>query len=404
MIDKTKIERTVKIYPLFYGLTSDLIFWVAINTLFLTTVKHLSPSQINSISAIATAIGIVFQLFLIKIVRKIGNLNSVRVGTVLLFMAAMLDTICVSYFGLLVAEICYAIGFVFKHMDSVIIIRNLNYLKREEDYIKIQNQGSIIYSSVTLVICIISGFLFNINPYLPMIICTVICFINILLTFLFYEAPLGLSESEAKVENVDKNSLNRNVILMIILYGAFYALVAISQKNSKLFIQLNLEEFLSLDKVSIYMSVIIAISRVVRLTANLIFLKVYKKLENKMIFLFEILLALSFILLLLGNFVGKNMIGICIMVAGFFVYLGIRDSFDNYMRKIMFDSTKEEIHDKVINYFNLSRKISDLVYGIIISLMLMKLSYPYVMAMLLAIALPFTLIIVDIYKEVNKGS
>lgn len=52
MTETQKINRTIKIYPIFYGVTADLIFWIAINTLFLTTVKHLSASQINSIEAI----------------------------------------------------------------------------------------------------------------------------------------------------------------------------------------------------------------------------------------------------------------------------------------------------------------------------------------------------------------
>jgi tetrahydromethanopterin S-methyltransferase subunit G len=92
-VNYKKLYRSIKLYPIFYGLTADLIFWIAINTLFLTTVKHLSASQINSIEAIGTAVGLIFQLFLIKIVRKIGNLNSVRLGTILLFLSVLLDTI-----------------------------------------------------------------------------------------------------------------------------------------------------------------------------------------------------------------------------------------------------------------------------------------------------------------------
>lgn len=124
-VNEQKLNRSIKIYPIFYGLTADIIFWIAINTLFLTTVKGLTPSQINSIEAIGTSIGIIFQLFLIKIVRKIGNINSVRLGTTLLFLSVLLNTISTKYIWFLIAELCYAIGFVFKHMDNVILIKNL---------------------------------------------------------------------------------------------------------------------------------------------------------------------------------------------------------------------------------------------------------------------------------------
>lgn len=395
MTETQKINRTIKIYPIFYGLTADLIFWIAINTLFLITVKHLSASQINSIGAIGTGVGLVFQIFLIKIVRKIGNIKAVRLGTILLFLSVTINTIATSYTGLLIAELCYVIGFVFKHMDNVIVIKNLKYLNRSDDYIKLQTKGSTLYSLVTLVISLISGFIFNINPYFPMILCMIVCFINILLTFFIYEAP---NQNNKEIKNNTKVAFSKIAKLLILLYGLFYAMIAISQNNSKLFIQLNMQDFLSLDKVAIYMSIIIFISRIFRLIGNLVFLKVYNKLKNKMIFLLETLLVASFILLLMGDFIGRNMMGICVMSIGFFIYLVIRDPFANYLKKTLFENTKEEIHDKVINYISLSRKICSLIYGLVISKMLVSLSYANVMFLLLILSISFIVLIIKIYQ------
>ena len=397
MTETQKINRTIKIYPIFYGLTADLIFWIAINTLFLTTVKHLSASQINSIEAIAIGGGIIFQMFLIKIVRKIGNIKAVRLGTILLFLSITINTIATSYIALLIAELCYVIGFVFKNMDNVILIKNLKYLNRSEEYIKLQTKGSTIYSIVTLVISLLSGFLFNINPYLPMVLCIIICFINILITFFIYEVP---NKNNEQIINNNKEALSKIAILLILLYGFFYSMIAISQNNSKLFIQLNMQDFLTLDKVAIYMSIIIFVSRIFRLIGNLVFLKVYNKLKNKTIFLLEILLVSSFIILLIGDFVGKNIIGITVMSIGYFIYLAIRDPFANYLNKTLFENTKEEIHDKVINYLNLSRKICSLIYGLVIAKMLVNLSYEYVMFLLLIVSVLFIVLVIKIYQLV----
>lgn len=151
-VNYKKLNRSIKMYPIFYGLTADLIFWIAINTLFLTTVKHLSAAQINSIEAVGTVVGIFFQLILVKIVRKIRNLNSVKLGVMLLFLSVLLNTISTNYIGFLIAKLCYVIGFVFKHMDNVILIKNLKYLNRSEEYINYQTKGSTIYSFITLLI------------------------------------------------------------------------------------------------------------------------------------------------------------------------------------------------------------------------------------------------------------
>ena len=404
-VNQKKLDRSVKIYPLFYGLTADLVFWIAINTLFLTTVKHLSAAQINSIEAIGMTGGLLFQLVLVKIVRKIGNLNSVKLGVVLLFLSALLNTISTRYIGFLIAELCYVIGFVFKNMDNVILIKNLKYLNRSDEYIKYQTKGSTIYSLITLLISVASGFLFNINPYIPMAICLVICFINIILTIFIYEVPVDNLE-ESKEYKLDSKFFTKMVILMILLYGLFYAMIDCGQKNSKLFIQFDLQNLFQLDKVAIYMGVFIFISRVARLSSNLLFLKTYDKLndklKNKMLFLLEGGLALAFLLLLIGHFVGK-IYGVYIMSLGFFLFLTVRDPFDNLMRKTLFENSREDVHDKIVNYINVCRKIFTLIYSTIIAFMLVKLSYVYVMSLLLLTTLFFLIIVIKIYNLITKG-
>lgn len=400
-VDYKKLNRSINIYPLFYGLTADLIFWIAINTLFLTIVKHLSASQINSIEAISTVVGIFFQLILVKIVRKIGNLNSVKLGVTLLFVSVLLNTISTNYIGFLIAELCYVIGFVFKHMDNVILIKNLKYLNRSEEYINYQTKGSTIYSLITLFISIISGFMFNINPYIPMIICLLVCFINIVLTNFIYEVPISFDESEVIESNYTKNNFSKKIILMIILYGLFYAMINSGQKNSKLFIQFDLQNLFDLDKVSIYMGAFIFISRVTRLLSNLLFLKIYNKYKSKMIFMLEFGLASAFIFLLIGHFV-ENIYGIYIMALGFFMFLFIRDPFDNFMRKTLFENSSEKVHDKIVNYINLTKKVFTLIYSTIVASMLIKLNYVYVMSLLLILSISFIVIIYKVYRLVME--
>ena len=402
-VDYKKLNRSISIYPLFYGLTADLIFWIAINTLFLTTVKHLSASQINSIEAISTVVGIFFQLILVKIVRRIGNLNSVKLGVVLLFLSVLLNIVSKNYIGFLLAEIFYVIGFVFKHMDNVILIKDLKYLNRSDEYINYQTKGSTIYSLITLLISAISGFMFNINPYIPVIICLIVCFINIILTNFIYEVPVNDKNIDNKEYKINKKYFSKKIIMMILLYGLFYAMINSGQKNSKLFIQFDLQNLFDLDKVAIYMGAFIFISRVTRLLSNLLFLKIYNKYKSKMIFMLEFGLTSAFIFLLIGHFVG-NIYGIYIMALGFFMFLFIRDPFDNFMRKTLFENSSEKVHDKIVNYINLTKKIFTLMYSTIVASMLIKLNYVYVMSLFLILTISFFSIIYKIYNLIREES
>lgn len=402
-VDYKKLNRSISIYPLFYGLTADLIFWIAINTLFLTTVKHLSASQINSIEAISTVVGIFFQLILVKIVRRIGNLNSVKLGVVLLFLSVLLNIVSKNYIGFLLAEIFYVIGFVFKHMDNVILIKDLKYLNRSDEYINYQTKGSTIYSLITLLISAISGFMFNINPYIPVIICLIVCFINIILTNFIYEVHVNDKNIDNKEYKINKKYFSKKIIMMILLYGLFYAMINSGQKNSKLFIQFDLQNLFDLDKVAIYMGAFIFISRVTRLLSNLLFLKIYNKYKSKMIFMLEFGLASAFIFLLIGHFVG-NIYGIYIMALGFFMFLFIRDPFDNFMRKTLFENSSEKVHDKIVNYINLTKKVFTLMYSTIVASMLIKLNYVYVMSLFLILTISFFSLIYKIYNLIREES
>ena len=117
--------------------------------------------------------------------------------------------------------------------------------------------------------------MFNINPYIAMIICLLVCFINIILTFLIYEIPVNNNESDNVKTKINKKSFSKKIILLILLYGIFYAMIGWGQKNSKLFIQFDLQNLFKLNKVAIYMSIFIFLSRISRLLSNLLFLKIY---------------------------------------------------------------------------------------------------------------------------------
>lgn len=178
---KEKVKLSSKIWPIYYGLSDDLMFWAAINTLFLTRVKHLDAGQINLIMSLSVIVCF-FGYFLInKIIGKIGALKSIKIGNILLLVASLLFTFLKSFNGILFGFIVYQIAFLFKSMDHIIIRKNLKYLGREDEFFSYVSKGTFIYSFITMLIALISGFIFNLNNYLPMYIAIFCAFINVIL-------------------------------------------------------------------------------------------------------------------------------------------------------------------------------------------------------------------------------
>ena len=58
-----KIKRSIKLYPIFYALSSDVIFFIPIDTLFLTIVKGIDASQISALTMIGLLISILLQKY-----------------------------------------------------------------------------------------------------------------------------------------------------------------------------------------------------------------------------------------------------------------------------------------------------------------------------------------------------
>ncbi len=388
-----RVEKSNKIYPIYYGLSSDLVFWIAINTLFLSTVKNLSAFQINSLTTISTILSIVLYFFASKIINKIGNITSVRLANLLLLLSSLLLTFSKSYFFLLLGQILYEFAFIFKAIDSVILIKNLKYLKKEEKYLEIKNKGTTIYSLITMIISLISGFLFNINPYLPMFICVFICTINLILSMFIVEADI-------KEEPNTKTSvkISKLVVYIILIYGLLYGIIVIGQNNAKLFMQYRLNEVINIEKTAIILSFIVFASRLVRLISNLTFMKIYNVLKNKIIILMEFLLLVSYVLFVIGNFIRNGIIAALIMAIGFIIFLWLRDPIENFLTELLMKNTKVDEREQTIIYFQFFRKLITFLLSMIATLILLRFEMVYIYGLFTIIVFMYIPLIINFYK------
>ena len=393
-----KIRLSNKIYPYLSGLSSDLLFLAAINTIFLTTVKMLSASQISLLSAISILITIISQGLVLKIIKKIGNIKSVRLGLLMLFIGAILITFGSSFITIVIGEIFYNVAFLFKGMDNIILRRNLKYQNNESDFIRIQNKSSLVYAISTMICSFIAGYIFNINNYLPMIICIIICFFNLLFSGFLYESP---TVEENKKEEKKQFKWTKILFMIVFTFGLLYGTLETAQNNGKIFIQYFMQNYESIEKTAIYLTVIIAFSRIARVLAGLSFNKIYDKIKNKFIILLNIVLILALALIICGSFISQVNIAIIVMGFGFCMILWARDPIMNFLKNALLDNCSKENQQTAMLKFNLSRKIIRCILSALVSLLLLKVDIFYIMILLLILALVYLNITMKLYKMIN---
>lgn len=387
MIDK--IKQSIHISPLFSAFSADLIFFVPIDTLYLTLVKRLSASEIALLTTFSLIFCIIFQKGILYISKKIGNVNSSRLGAFLLFIASIILTFGTSFVSMVVYRTIFELALMFLNMASILLKNNLNSIDQADDYYKIRNESKILYAVVTMITALSSGFLFNLDPYLPMYLSIMICFFNFVISFLFYEDKTLIIKENIEEENSKKEfNFGSTIFLVLISNAIFFSLVKLGQSNGKLFIQYDFQNYLSTEMVTYYLTIIVFLSRIARVLGNIIFGKLYLKFKEKICLILSSIFCISFILLIVGYFIKDNFtLKMIIMSIGFFLTLASRDTFHVYIENTALDITDEELHQKVMMDIEVYRKISTLILSMLISMILFDYDMLAVIILMLIIAI-----------------
>lgn len=399
-MNEKSLNRFNKLFPWFSGLSSDLLFWIAIDTLFLTVVKNFNASQIVSLTSISLIICILLQVPLLNSIKKIGNTKSVRIGSLLLLISSILLTFGTSYVVIAIGKILYEIAFTFQNMINAVLKNNLELQNRENEYIKFRTNANTIYAVVTMIISFVASVMFNINNYLPMIGCITFCLICFILSFYMVDySDNDCIKNRTCIEKHEKQKkkMYSKVILVIILsYGLFYPIVSSGQSNGKLFIQQELLKNFNVEKTALIIGAILCVSRIVRVISNIAFNKIHKKYQNKVGVILPFLLSLSLCLMVLGYFIQYSIIlKFLVMSLGYIIILFIRDPFKVYVQDIALKKSMKEQHQSVLTILDLFRKIIRAIMSLIFTAIL--ISKPMIVVIVILIILSIIEIFISLY-------
>ena len=401
-MEQEKMTKFNKIFPWYAGLSGDLLFWVAIDTLFLTVVKNFNASQIVSLTTVSLITCIALQVPLLKIIKKIGNTNSVRLGSVLLLISSLLLTFGQNYIVIVLGKVIYEIAFTFQNMANVVLKNNLELQNRSNEYIKVKTKSNTIYATVTMIISFIASLMFNLNNYLPMFGCITFCLICFILSFYIVDySNYNKIKEESKIKSKTKINYNKLIIILIISYGLFYPIVNSGQSNGKLFIQQELLLNFDVEKTALIIGAILCISRIVRVVSNIAFNKIHDKYKEKVGVILSILLSISIILMILGSFIGNSVIiKFGIMSLGYIIILFIRDPFKVYMQDLALRKVGKERQQSLLTTMELSRKIGRAIMSLSFTMILVNNPMITVIVILFILSIIEILISIKLYKSI----
>ena len=182
-------KKNMRIYSVHRMLTFDLLFYYAIKFLFLTQVKGFTASDIVVVSAFLGLFNVLFQIPITVVIDKIGNRRSLIIAD--LFQATSVTVIMLSNSlpVLIIGNLFGAIAVAMKDVAEPGLLNSSipDVKEKSQIYSKIDGKSVGNFYYISAFSAIVSGFLFDINGYIPMTICVIILLISALLATGFTE-------------------------------------------------------------------------------------------------------------------------------------------------------------------------------------------------------------------------
>ncbi len=180
-------------------LASDLLFFYTTYILFLTSVRNLQMSNIVLAGALYGIFKVICQVPSVMIIEKLGYKASIIIGDLLLIIAVTLIIFASNPIILYLAYLFMGMGYPIKDNaeESMLLYSIPNTDKKSEVFAKTLGKSFSRFFIVATISAAVSGFLFKLNPYIPLILCCSAFLISLRIAFMLH--PLDQDDKKKVV-------------------------------------------------------------------------------------------------------------------------------------------------------------------------------------------------------------
>lgn len=289
-----KKKNNIKLYPIYRIFSWDLLFYYAIIYLFLTVEKGISPADVLKFDAFYIFFKFLMQIPCTLLIQKIGKRKSLILANFVLAIHILVIMFAINFKMLLVSQLLCAFSFIIKATcESDMLYDSLEHgEKRGTIFAKIDGRSNSIYYYIDAVSAVLSGFLFVVNSYIPMILCFITLLFTFYLSIKFEEIhkEKGKMQIREEVKNIKygfRNIFKSKRLKSLLIFNAlFVALIKILQNlRNTVLIEINMPEQ--------YFGIIFAFLGIISGIAAKNQCKIHKKYRNKTLTFLSIPTAVS---------------------------------------------------------------------------------------------------------------
>lgn len=295
-------KNNMKIFPFYKMFAWDLLFYYAISFLFLTQVKGFTASQVLLADSFYSFFRIIFQIIGIKIVDILGKQKSLILGNTLNSISILILILGNSFSLLVLLNFIQAIGYSLNSLCEQTLLSDSIPTSSSSSsiYSKINGKGTSLFYKFDAISSITTGFLYAINPYIPMILCFGCCLTSAIISLSFSEPPVTSIQSKKETigfisyykdifkafkQIIKSNRLKSLLIFSLCFYGV---LTVFNTLRSSILVDINVPEQ--------YFGIILAVMQIISSISAKKQEWFHKKLQNRALTWFSLSISISFII------------------------------------------------------------------------------------------------------------
>lgn len=209
MEEEKKIAKrrklNMKLYPIYKMIATDMLFFNAIKVLFLTQIKGISNANVVFLDTLYAFFKLVLQVPMTVIVSKLGIRKSIILGNTFWILEIVLIMFSKNYFILILSQLMSAVGWSCKTISETPILNTSlpEAHTKGKIFVKIESKGYSRYCYISAISTVLSGFLYEINSYIPIILATIFMLLALIISLNFIEV--------VKEEKTEKKTVKQSI-------------------------------------------------------------------------------------------------------------------------------------------------------------------------------------------------
>ena len=304
---------------------------------------------------------------------------------------------------LICAELACSLGFSLKDIAEPAILNGSIELEKEEKSKKfavIQGKAMSGYYMLSALSLIISGFLFEINGYIPMILSFAIVVITLIMSTRFTE-PLEINEDEKKEDKKEvslKEAIkfsfkSKRCRCLLIFSGFFFAIISVLCTY-----EISLIEDLQID--SKYIGIIFAVLNIISAFASKRQDKFQEKFKNRTLTILGNLLVFAIMIAGAASLADFSLhMTLLIIIAMYIVKYVVVGIYNVLLIKYLSNFTNSQIDTKIFAINSFISSITSALLGVFASWLITQVSIAAAMIILGAISFVLLIIILIYMKD-----